>query len=100
MPVETDLVLGAASDNDGGLIWRDLRQSMRHTKRWYIDRYKGALILTRCRRFSSADIRAISRTTVGCVSINQANPDLAATAHLKRYMAFVSFRSLLYRSSR
>ncbi|GAA5989135.1 hypothetical protein JCM10908_001175 [Rhodotorula pacifica] len=53
-----------ASDNDGGLIWRDLRQPMTKAKRWEIDRYK-----------------------VGCISINQANPDLAATAHLKRYMA-------------
>ena len=31
----------AASDNDGGLIWRDMRQPMADAKRWNIDYYKG-----------------------------------------------------------
>ncbi|GAA5896765.1 hypothetical protein JCM5296_002996 [Sporobolomyces johnsonii] len=50
-----------ASDGEGGLMWRDLRQSKDKTKRWQIDKAK-----------------------VGCISINPANPTLAATSHLKR----------------
>lgn len=60
-----------ASDNDGGLIWRDLRQPMADAKRWNIDYYK-----------------------VGSVSVNQANPNLAATAHLKRFMALWDLEKL------
>ncbi|GAA5829602.1 hypothetical protein JCM11251_000216 [Rhodosporidiobolus azoricus] len=52
-----------ATDNNGGLIWRDLREKKSEAKRWDIDGYK-----------------------TGCVSINPANPRLAVTAHLKRYM--------------
>ncbi|TNY17880.1 WD40-repeat-containing domain protein [Rhodotorula diobovata] len=52
-----------ASDDDGGLLFRDLRTPKDTTKRWEIDAYK-----------------------VGCVSLNPANPGLAATAHLKRFM--------------
>ncbi|GJN88393.1 hypothetical protein Rhopal_001359-T1 [Rhodotorula paludigena] len=52
-----------AVDHDGGLIWRDLRMAKDKAKRWNIDRYK-----------------------VGCISINPANPNLIATAHLKRTM--------------
>ncbi|GAA6026826.1 hypothetical protein JCM8097_005887 [Rhodosporidiobolus ruineniae] len=52
-----------ASDNDGGLLFRDLRAPMDTVKRWNLDKWK-----------------------IGCVTINPANPGLAATAHLKRYM--------------
>ncbi|GAA6011581.1 hypothetical protein JCM11491_004695 [Sporobolomyces phaffii] len=52
-----------ASDGAGGLHWRDLREPIEKAKRWNIDRAK-----------------------VGCISINPARPDLAATAHLKREM--------------
>ncbi|GAA5871648.1 hypothetical protein JCM8547_007108 [Rhodosporidiobolus lusitaniae] len=51
------------SDNNGGLIFRDLREPKESAKRWDIDGYK-----------------------VGCVSLNPANPSMAATSHLKRYM--------------
>ncbi|GAA5970067.1 hypothetical protein JCM11641_000252 [Rhodosporidiobolus odoratus] len=52
-----------ASDNNGGLMVRDLREPKEKAKRWDIDGYK-----------------------VGCVSINPANSSMAATSHLKRYM--------------
>ncbi|GAA6001113.1 hypothetical protein JCM10207_007417 [Rhodosporidiobolus poonsookiae] len=51
------------SDHQGGLIFRDLRESKDKAKRWDIDRAK-----------------------VGCISLNQANPNMAVTAHLKRTM--------------
>ncbi|BGP38127.1 hypothetical protein JCM10449v2_002054 [Rhodotorula kratochvilovae] len=60
-----------ASDDDGGLIFRDMRQAKETATRWQIDGYK-----------------------VGCVSINPANPTLAATAHLKRYMAMWDLSAL------
>ncbi|GAA5929526.1 hypothetical protein JCM3775_002365 [Rhodotorula graminis] len=60
-----------ASDDDGGLLFRDLRAPKSTTKRWEIDGYK-----------------------VGCVSINPANSGLAATAHLKRYMALWDLTTL------
>ncbi|KAL7344078.1 WD40-repeat-containing domain protein [Rhodotorula toruloides] len=59
------------SDDKGGLIWRDLRQPKESAKRWDIDRYK-----------------------VGCISINQANPNLAATAHVKRDMCLWDLSTL------
>ncbi|GAA5908422.1 hypothetical protein JCM6882_007932 [Rhodosporidiobolus microsporus] len=52
-----------ASDNNGGLIFRDLREPKENAKRWDVDGHK-----------------------IGCVSLNPANPRLAVTAHLKRYM--------------
>ncbi|GAA6058309.1 hypothetical protein JCM3770_003731 [Rhodotorula araucariae] len=60
-----------ASDDDGGLIFRDMRQAKKTATRWQIDGYK-----------------------VGCISINPANPTLAATAHLKRYMALWDLSAL------
>ncbi|BGP14053.1 hypothetical protein JCM10213_002348 [Rhodosporidiobolus nylandii] len=52
-----------ASDHNGGLIWRDLREAKDKAKRWSIDGHK-----------------------VGCISLNPANPDMAVSSHLKRAM--------------
>jgi Uri superfamily endonuclease len=37
--------IGQCPDNDGGLIWRDMRQPMADAKRWNIDYYKGEFLL-------------------------------------------------------
>jgi hypothetical protein len=39
-----DSIPFAVSDNNGGLIWRDLRQPKESAKRWGIDRYKGPFV--------------------------------------------------------
>lgn len=52
-----------ASDNEGGITHRDLREKISSSRRWVIDAGK-----------------------VGGISLNPQNPNIAITAHLKREM--------------
>lgn len=85
--------LSSASDNNGGLIFRDLRTPKDEAKRWNIDGYKGAFP-PHTAFWTPTDLSSFPLfglcSPVGCVSINPANPRLAATAHLKRTMRCVS----------
>lgn len=59
-----------ASDHNGGLTRRDLREPIESAVRWNI---------------SENGVSSASNK-VGCLSICSANPRLAVTSHLKRYI--------------
>lgn len=60
---------------------------MADAKRWNIDYYKGEALFQRALKTSHSHWTTFHALIVGSVSVNQANPNLAATAHLKRFMA-------------
>ncbi|KAK4701556.1 WD repeat-containing protein 76, partial [Phenoliferia sp. Uapishka_3] len=61
-----------ACDNNGGIIFRDLREPMETTRRWQVEKYK-----------------------IGCISLNPVDRFTAVTAHLKREMRIWDLRKLL-----
>lgn len=54
-----------ATDDHGGLLYRDLREPIETTRRWVVDP---------------------TGHKIGCISMNPVNPYLAVTAHLRREM--------------
>ncbi|KAM0753844.1 WD40 repeat-like protein [Meredithblackwellia eburnea MCA 4105] len=61
-----------ACDNNGGIIFRDLREPLETTRRWQVEKYK-----------------------IGCISLNPVRRFTAVTAHLKREMRLWDLQKLL-----